>query len=283
MPSYFDNLEWVAVDLETTGLNPWKHEIIEIGAVRFNLYGTEETFQVLVKPKKKQDPRARKVHKISNDEIDSNSIDLIDSIIGFKNFIKNSRLVFHNAPFDLSFLLRAFESLKMDIPDNYYYDSLFLSKKYFKERDKHSLSYLREILNINSGIEHRALSDAIATAKVFIHLLEEKGGDVTSRKKFSKFFRYHRKFNEFKIILPKEMDSIEKYFDPLIRQKRIIKLRTRNMETGKIEQYYVTPQALMVFNQRIYAKCLIQSTKDERLFPVKNTEFYDQDLGALRF
>lgn len=283
MPSYFDNLDWVAIDLETTGLNPWKHEIIEIGAVRFSLYEIGESFQALVKPKKKQDPKARKVHNITNDEIDLKSIELVDSINGLRDFIGNARLVFHNAPFDISFLIRAFESLKMDVPDNYYYDSLYLSKKYFKDRERHSLSHLREILHIDSGAEHRALSDAIATAKVFINLLRERGQDVTSRKKFSKFFRYHRRFNEFKITLPREMDEIEKYFDSLIRQKRIIKLKTRNQDTNRYEQHYVVPQALMVFNQKIYVKCMIHLTNEERLFPVAFTEFHDPDLGLLRF
>ncbi len=283
MSSYFDNISWVAVDLETTGLNPWQNEIIEIGAARFSINGITESYQKLVRPKKKQDPKSRKVHNITNEEIDQKGHELKEALLGLLAFIGEDRLVFHNASFDLSFLITGLKETKLPIPTNYYYDSLYLSKHFFKEREKHSLSHLRTLLNLDSEDEHRALSDAIATAKVFIHILRERGSEVTSRKRFTSFFRYHRRFSEFQIQIPKEMDSINKYFDQLIHQKKMIKIKTLNKETGAYENYLVIPLALMIFNQRIYAKCKIYLTDTERLFPFSDTEFFDPELGKIKF
>ena len=81
MKDFLSGLEWVAVDLETSGVNPWKNEIIEIGAVRFSVDAIIDKFQVLLRPTKKQDPRAKAIHNISQEEIIS------DFYLRYKKFM----------------------------------------------------------------------------------------------------------------------------------------------------------------------------------------------------
>ena len=78
MDQWVRDLRFVAIDLETTGLNPYKHEIIEIGAVAFNLDDLGEDFSILIKPEKKMDPKARAVHQISAEELESHAVPLAE-------------------------------------------------------------------------------------------------------------------------------------------------------------------------------------------------------------
>ncbi|MCB1201493.1 MAG: 3'-5' exonuclease, partial [Leptospiraceae bacterium] len=209
MPSEFlDQLTWVAVDTETTGLNPWKNELLEIGAVRFQLDSEFEEFEVLIKPEGKIDPRSRAVHNITNEEIEERGKDLETAMKMFVEFIGKDSLVFHNAPFDISFLLRGIEKVNLPVPDNTYYDSLYLSRKYFAHRKKHSLSALREQLDLPEEVLHRALPDARLTAHVFSETIRSKAEQLTSNNKYQSFIRSHGRFSKFKIKLPKNMEDI---------------------------------------------------------------------------
>ena len=279
---FLDQLEWVAVDTETTGINPWKREIIEIGAVRFSLKGIEDQFQVLIKPKEKQDPKARAIHNISNEELEEKGVSLSEGMSRFFEFIKGDPLVFHNAPFDVAFIYVAAKALKVEMPTNFYYDSLYLSRSFYPDRNSHSLVALRELLQIKTGDAHRALSDAKATAHVFRKLLLDQGEELTSRKKYNKFLRFHRKLNAFKIFLPKNLDEIEKYFGDRIRRGEFIKIRYKNKE-NQVSLGIVRPMELMIFNQNIYVRSQVQMSEDEELIPLRGSIIYDPDLGPMKY
>lgn len=279
---FLDQLEWVAVDTETTGINPWKREIIEIGAVRFSLKGVEDQFQVLIKPKEKQDPKARAIHNISNEELEEKGVSLSEGMNRFFEFIKDDPLVFHNAPFDVAFIYVAVKALKLEMPTNFYYDSLYLSRSFYPDRNSHSLVALRELLQINTGDAHRALSDAKATAHVFRELLLDQGEELTSRKKYNKFLRFHRKLSAFKIFLPKNLDEIEKYFGDRIRRGEFIKIRYKNRE-NQVSFGIVRPMELMIFNQNIYVRSQVQMSEDEELIPLRGSTIYDPDLGPMKY
>ncbi|RME89584.1 MAG: 3'-5' exonuclease, partial [Candidatus Hydrogenedentota bacterium] len=245
MNDILSNKIWIAIDTETTGLNPWKHELLEIGALRFSLEKDLESFEILIQPKKKQDPRARKVHNITNEELEEKGVTLDNAIPKFLEFIDNDPLIFHNAPFDLSFLTLAIKETKHPLPTNLYYDHLWLSRQYFPKRQSHSLENIRTELNMSEEGAHRALYDAKATAEAFRVLLKQNIEKLTSEKKYNKFLRYHRKFNEFAIKLPQNLEKIQKYFDKIIKKKGFIKISYSD-KTGYYKNQIVNPLELFI-------------------------------------
>lgn len=284
MPSFLENINWVAVDTETTGLNPWKHEVIEIGAVVFNVHEIFDEFQILIKPENKQDPKAREIHKISNEELDEKGEELCFAIKGFYSFVKDLPLVFHNAPFDLSFLKRASESCHHSIPSNTYYDNLYLSRNYFPDRKSHALAAIKAELKIESGPSHRALEDAKTTAKVFSSILLNFEEELSSRKKLNGFLRYHRKMNQFQIQLPENLEEIHRYFNKYIQLKKYLKFDFFDRDTRQMVTKMVIPVEVMVLNQKVFIKVKATPT-DEKTFliPLKGAAMHDQELGKVKF
>ena len=280
--NFLNELEWVAVDTETTGLNPWKHEILEIGAVRFTIDKIIDRFQVLIVPSKKQDPRARAIHNITDEEISKHGVQLEEAMQGLYSFVNDSPLIFHNAPFDVAYLNLASKSSSLSLLQNVYYDSLYLSRKYFPERKSHSLESIRAELEIDTGKAHRALSDAEATALLFSDILKNKAKNLNSSQSLQKFLRFHRKLDKFQISLPKNFDEIERYFQSKIRRNESIKVRYRDQE-GREHFNIVQPQEIMIFNQKIFIRSKIQFSSDERLIPLHLSTFFDQDLGPINF
>ena len=283
MSSYIDDLLWVSVDTETTGINPYEHELIEIGATLFSLKAIEKKFQTLIKIQKKQDPQAQQIHKITNEEIEKKGVPVKEALEGFVDFIQDYPLIFHNAPFDLSFLVLAFSEQKIELPKNTYYDNLFISRTHFPDRKSHSLHYLRKLLDIDTGEAHRALVDAEATAHVFMISLSQKHEQLQSKKTYNKFLRYHRKIHKFKVNLPKNFARIEKYFERYIKTKKVLHIKYKDQNAEK-KDIKCSVKEVMVFNQNVFIKAsafLKEDTEGDILIPLKYAKIYDPDRGIL--
>ena len=95
----------VILDTETTGLSTTeKHRIVEIGCIELNNYmPTNKIFHNYVNPQRSVSEDAYKIHGYS-DKFLSDKKTFSDISEDFLNFIKNKKIVIHNAPFDLSFL-----------------------------------------------------------------------------------------------------------------------------------------------------------------------------------
>lgn len=175
-------MEFTALDLETTGLYSGQDEILEIAAIRFNNEGILHTFNFLIKPNKAiiQNSPALKVNGITPKMLENaQNLDLI--LPQFMNFVKDSALVIQNAEFDLGFLMYEFSKRQIPFPTLPVFCTLNLCRKLFPERKKFGLAYLREYFSIekmNKNSErhsfHEALDDSYACMKVFIHCVENK-------------------------------------------------------------------------------------------------------------
>ena len=99
---------FVVVDVETTGLDPGRHEIIEIGAIKINRGSNEhKSLTALVKPSRKIPKKITKITGITQKMVDNDGEELDSVIIDFLDFFEEYRLVAYNAPFDMAFLERA--------------------------------------------------------------------------------------------------------------------------------------------------------------------------------
>ena len=280
MNEYPDNLIWSAVDIETTGINPYQYEILEIGAVRFSLKGIQEKFQVMVKTNKKQDPKSRQIHNISDEEVKKKGISIKEALEKFLVFISEYPLVFHNASFDISFLISEMNKNKITPPGNQYYDNLYISKTYFPERNSHSLKNICTKLGIQVKISHRALADAEATAMVFTQSLLEKYDLIQTKKKYNSFMRYHRRFDKFKVLLPKNIQAIENYFNQYIQTKSLIHLKYKDKENKNRETKGLVKE-LMIFNQKLFLRVNNLLSEEDFIVPLKEAIIHDKEQGYL--
>ncbi|HRP69209.1 MAG TPA: 3'-5' exonuclease [Turneriella sp.] len=282
MENWAQSLSFVAIDLETTGLNPYRHEIIEIGATAFSLDALGESFSVLIRPEKKMDPKSRAIHQISSEELEQNAVSLEEGIALFMQFLPEGSWVFHNAPFDLAFLKQSFKQTKTPWPQRMYYDHLQLSRKLRPERESHSLAAIKKEVGIDTGKAHRALADAQATALAFIHLLQTEPDIFSSKTKFQKIRRWQRKTEKFEILFPKNYDQIEQYFAGKIRQESMIKVDFFD-RAGLPQKSFIQPKEIMIFSQNVYIRSVVHPSRQEILIPLNRAVFHDQELGAVNF
>ena len=167
----------VILDTETTGLSTTqKHKIVEIGCVELNnQIATGKVFHTYINPQRSVSEDAYKVHGYS-DKFLSDKKTFLEIAEDFLNFIKNKKIIIHNAPFDLSFLnyeLRLINKNQIEIKN--VVDTLELA------RQKHpgaqnSLVALCKRYNIDNSKreKHSALIDCHLLKEVYINLLDQK-------------------------------------------------------------------------------------------------------------
>lgn len=161
-------MPFVAIDVETTGLDPaGGHRICEIALLRF-LRGTVIDSRVsFVNPLRPISPGASAVNGIT-DLMVAGAPTFPELFPGILEFLSSDPQVFHNAPFDLSFLRHEARRAGGRWPDNPVLDTLVLARRSLRFRD-HSLSSLCGELGIGS-IFHRAEGDAWAAGKLLVAL-----------------------------------------------------------------------------------------------------------------
>ena len=167
---------FVAYDVETTGLSSRFDCITEIGAVKVvdgKVKETQEfTFQTLIHPYGKKIPQEIELLTGISNGMLTDAPDVADAFNAFADFISDDILIgFNNVRFDNKFIIRAGRYAKRIITNQTFDVMTYLSGFSDKVNGK-SLSDAATSLNIKNPQAHRALSDAITTAKVYLALLD---------------------------------------------------------------------------------------------------------------
>ncbi len=155
-------------DFETTGLYPYTGDrICEIGALRFGINSVKPgSFQSLVDPKRSISSGAFRINGITDAMVGGRPV--IDEVLPeFLKFISGSVLVAYNAGFDVGFLETSLGGGAGILEDYYIIDVLKLARRLFPGIGRYGLGFVAGSLSIKVGPEHRALSDAIMTWRVF--------------------------------------------------------------------------------------------------------------------
>ncbi len=198
---------FVAFDLETTGLDTENDRIIEIGAVKFENLKPVKQFNTLVNPKMVIPPRSTKVNRITNQMVQNapNEFEMCQMFIKFLGCRIDEKLIFcaHNASFDVKFLSKSFlrNYIKAKIV---FIDTLIESKRQLKYLKDHKLQTVAEHFGITNENAHRAYSDAIVCGKILCNLL-----DITETETKKKNQR-SLDFSEFETSLLKTTEEILK-------------------------------------------------------------------------
>ena len=164
---------FVAIDLETTGLDFEKDEIIEVALVRFENGVEKESVDYLVKPTSVTlRPFIESLTGISNADLaDAESFAAVAQKI--YSFIGDLPIVAHNAMFDSKFLKQTFAKVGVSFDDHPVWDSLTVSRIAYQNVPNHRLDTLVQELGIERSRAHRALPDAEACGHLFVMALDK--------------------------------------------------------------------------------------------------------------
>lgn len=167
--------DFIAFDLETTGLHPVGAQIVEIGAVRFRGDGAEvDQFQQLVDPRCDIPARVTEIHGITNRMVAGQPV-IGDVLPCFARFLGDTPVVLmaHNAGFDVGFLSVAFSRLGQASPSHPVIDTCALARRRLA-LPNYKLETIGRHLRLIDDETHRALEDALLLKDVFLHLIGKR-------------------------------------------------------------------------------------------------------------
>lgn len=150
---------YVAIDLETTGLDPKHDKIIEIGAALISGGEVTETFSTLVNPRRELDERIEELTGITVDMV-ADAPDIGEVIGGVVEFCGDLPLLGHNIIFDYSFLKRAAVNQGLPFEKNGI-DTLTLCRRFMPEEERKNLGNASLYYGVKQEGAHRAMADAL--------------------------------------------------------------------------------------------------------------------------
>ena len=167
----------VILDTETTGLSiTQKHRIVEIGCIELkNQIPTNKIFHEYLNPQRSIPEEAYKIHGYS-DEFLSDKKTFAEIAESFLDFIKDKKIIIHNAAFDLSFLNYEFGLInKKKINNNNVIDTLTIAQQKYPG-SSNSLDALCKRFNIDNSKreKHNALIDCQLLKEIYINLIDQK-------------------------------------------------------------------------------------------------------------
>ena len=192
----------IVLDTETTGISVKEgHRIVEIGCIELeNLIPTKNKFHYYLNPERKVSEKAFEVHGYSDQFLSKQK--KFSEIVGeFLEFIKNKRLIIHNAEFDLAHLNNELSLLGKKNLKNEITDTLILARNKYPGSPG-SLDALCKRYRIDNSrrTKHTALIDCDLLAKVYINLIDQKeptlnlqNSDQELSKKINSNFDYFKK------------------------------------------------------------------------------------------
>lgn len=184
---------FVALDVETTGLHVQQAEIVDVAAVRFEDFEPVEVFSTLCFPKRGINPEAAAINGIHEDDVEGKPT-FQQIAASLQDFIGKGNLVGHNLFFDLKFITKY--GVDVTSQKRKYYDTLEISQRTLKkfkyielcfddlgavhevgadgDVENYKLGTLCEFYRIPMPSSHRALGDAIAAGRLFKKLSDAR-------------------------------------------------------------------------------------------------------------
>ena len=179
--------EWVALDCETTGLNPRSDEIIAIGAVRIvgNRVLTSERLELLVRPEKGVSAESIRVHRLRQQDV-QDGVPAEEAMRRLLHFIGARPLVGYYLEFDVAMINRTLKrTLGLTLPQEkievsrLYYDHVFQQLPPHKQQENTEIDLrfatIMDALGLPTREAHDALNDAVMAALAFIKLRVLRG------------------------------------------------------------------------------------------------------------
>ena len=204
----------IVLDTETTGISTKEgHRIVEIGCIELdNLIPTKNKFHYYLNPERKVSEKAFEIHGYT-DKFLSKQKKFTEISEEFLNFIKNKRLIIHNAEFDLSHINNELKLLGKDKINNEIIDTLSLARNKYPGSAV-SLDALCKRFRIDNSIrvKHTALIDCDLLARVYINLIDQKEPTFDLRNSNEEYFISKNKdVNYFKKVTKPSAEELEQH------------------------------------------------------------------------
>ena len=166
--------DFVAVDIETTGVAVTRDKIIEIGAVKVVDGKVVEKFSELIDPGVLIPPLITNLTGITQKDVDGKR-NINDVMVDFVEFIEDYPLLGHNITFDYSFLKQNAANASLII-DNLVIDTVKISRKRYPFLESRRLNHLSKYLGVELENHHRAFDDAKAAGMIYLKMADEQNG-----------------------------------------------------------------------------------------------------------
>lgn len=169
--SLIENIsDYTVLDIETTSLDSYIGEILEISAIKVRDKKEAEYFSELIKIKQKVGYFTTNLTGITNEMVLKQGKDLKYVLQEFKKFLGNDIIIGHNVNFDINFIYDSMHDNLNEYLTNDYIDTLRISRKVLPQLKHHKLDNLIDYFNLTKRNEHRALNDCILTNQVYLNL-----------------------------------------------------------------------------------------------------------------
>lgn len=165
--------EYIAFDLETTGLSASLDRVVEIGAVRFRADGTElGRFERLVNPERPMPPAARAIHGLNDTDLAdaAPAREVLPAFLEFLGAAGAAVLLAHHAWFDAGFLGRELSRAGIARAGDSVVDTLALARRKMPELRNHRLDTLAHAFGLDPDGPHRALADGLRVKGLWLAL-----------------------------------------------------------------------------------------------------------------
>ena len=207
----------IVLDTETTGISVAEgHRVVEIGCLELDdLIPTKRKFHCYLNPERKVSEQALKVHGYS-DEFLSKQKKFNEIGEEFLEFIKNKRLIIHNAEFDLAHLNNELKLFGKEKIDNEIVDTLTLAREKFPGSQV-SLDALCKRFNVDNSrrVTHTALIDCDLLAMVYINLIDQKEPTLDFQNNQQNDLSINSKADYFKKIIKPSAEELRRHKDYL--------------------------------------------------------------------
>ncbi len=206
----------IVLDTETTGISVKEgHRIVEIGCIELeNLIPTKNKFHCYLNPERKVSQKAFEVHGY-NDDFLSKQKKFSEIVDEFLEFIKDKKIVIHNAEFDLSHINNELKILGKKKISNEIIDTLILARDKFPGSPSNLDALCKRYRIDNSRrIKHTALIDCDLLAKVYINLIDQKEPTLNfSIEEKSSKQSVNEKIDYFKKVILPTKEELQKHND----------------------------------------------------------------------
>ncbi len=199
----------IVLDTETTGISVKEgHRIVEIGCIELeNLIPTKNKFHYYLNPERKVSEKAFEVHGYSDQFLSKQK--KFSEIVGeFLEFIKNKRLIIHNAEFDLAHLNNELSLMGEKNLKNEIIDTLILARNKYPGSPG-SLDALCKRYRIDNSrrTKHTALIDCDLLAKVYVNLIDQKEPTLNLQNTEQESKKINSNFEYFKkVVKPSDLE-----------------------------------------------------------------------------
>lgn len=166
-PGFPEN--YTLIDVETTGLSPYRDRITEMGGLKVRHGEVVATFSELVKfPDSNKVPTfITKLNGIDEAAIEEKGLPVQEAIKKYREFIGSDPIVGYNVNFDLNFVYDLAEKYHLTVLNNDYVDVYRLARSFYPQERHNRLLDCMHRMNIAENQEHRGLDDCLDTKKVF--------------------------------------------------------------------------------------------------------------------